>query len=369
MNTVNLAQLLDNYYEKYAFLNSGGRDEYFKLKAVQCFKNQWDSEATDFVQMFKEAIKESANLIDGSAMHPTSGIIALAQRPELTGTIKEAFAGLFADDGGDIDKRQDKIENFNEIINKLLDEYEPGKWSFRQDFRTALCFVNLISPDDNYFYKATQSRAFMDCVEHPDFGYGKDFSLKKYYKMCDWLVSQIEERPGLIEAQKEMIKESKGSMYPDLKHHILAFDIIYCAVTYNLYSGINIVKIPAKQKKYLDLINELRDTLARQTIGLNELLADRAQYDEISLEGLPVVSKAFGPGFIVSQHDNLFTAKFGDVEKKFVMPQSFASGVLKTDDEIMQFITKMIELDNRITTQKSDILQTKLELKKYVVDK
>ncbi|MBR6940755.1 MAG: hypothetical protein IKH65_08115, partial [Clostridia bacterium] len=82
MNNINLNQLLDNYYENYEYINNGGRDEYFKWQAVQCFQNNWNPDSADFVQMFKESIKESSNLIDGSTMHPTSGIVTLAQKPE-----------------------------------------------------------------------------------------------------------------------------------------------------------------------------------------------------------------------------------------------------------------------------------------------
>ena len=368
MNTVNLNQLLDNYYENYEYINNGGRDEYFKLQAVQCFQNNWNPDSADFVQMFKVAIKESSTLIDGSTMHPTSGIVALAQRPELVETIRSAFIELFDDDGGDLSKRQNKIESFMDTVNKLLDEYEPGKWSIRQDFRTVLCYLNMRYPDNNYFYKSTQSRAFMDCVEHPDFGQGQDFSLEKYYKMCDWLVEQIKERTELIKAHDDMIKESNGSMYADESLHILAFDIIYCAVTYNLYKGINIVKLPAKQKKFLEQINEIKDNIAECEQKLVELLNERSQYDEIPLEGLSVESKAFGTGIITSQSGTTFTAEFDGAEKKFAVPVSFKSGVLRMDDEIMQHISKMNELDAETKQIKGQIKELEKNLKKYIAE-
>lgn len=368
MNNINLNQLLDNYYENYDYINNGGRDEYFKLQAVQCFQKNWNPDAADFVQMFKDAIKESSTLIDGSTMHPTSGIVALSQRPELVETMRNAFIELFDDDGGDLSKRQNKIESFMDTVNKLLDEYEPGKWSIRQEFRTVLCYLNMKDPDNNYFYKSTQSRAFMDCVEHPDFGQGHDFSLEKYYKMCDWLVEKIKEMPELIKSHDDMIKESNGSMYADESLHILAFDIIYCAVTYNLYKGINIVKLPAKQKKFLEQINEIKDNIAESEQKLGELLNERAQYDEIPLEGLPVESKAFGTGIITSQNGTIFIVDFGGAEKKFVVPESFKSGVLKMDDEIMRYITRMIELEAETRQIKGQIKELEKNLKKYIAE-
>ena len=368
MNTVNLNQLLDNYFENYEYINNGGRDEFFKMQAVQCFRKHWNDDNPDFAGMFKNAVKESSVLIDGSTMHPTSGIAALAQRPELTGAVRDAFTALFSDDGGDLSKRQNKIEIFVDTINRMLDEYEPGKWSIKQDFRTALCYLNMKYPDDNYFYKSTQSRAFMDCVEFPDFGQGKDFSLEKYYKMCDWLVSQIKERPELIEAHDKMIEEKGDRLYPDKSLHILAFDVIYCAVTYNLYNGINIVKLPAKQKKFLEQINEIKDNIAESERKLGGLLIERAQYDDISLQGLPVESKAFGPGVITAQEGSYFTAEFGGEEKMFAVPQSFISGALTTDDEIMQYIMKMIELDGETKLIRGQIKELGLKLKKYIAE-
>lgn len=367
MNTVNLNQLLDNYYENYEYVNNGGRDEYFKYKAVRCFQENWDITASDFASMFKKAVKESSVLIDGSTMHPTSGIISLAQRPELTEKIRNAFNELFEDDRGEVSVRQNRIEIFVDNINKLLSEYEPGKWSVRQDFRTALCYLNMIHPDGNYFYKSTQSRAFMDCVEFPDFGQGAGFNLEKYYKMCDWLVSKIKERPELIKVHDEMIKEKGPDMYPDERLHILAFDIIYCAVTYNLYNGIKIVKLPAKHKKFLEQINEIKDDIEENKRKLGELLIERTQYDEIPLEGLTVESMAFGTGIITAQNGALFSAKFGNTEKRFAVPASFKSGVLKMDDEIMQYITRMIEIDDKVEQLKGRIKELQSSLKKYII--
>ncbi|MCR5523770.1 MAG: hypothetical protein K6F64_09085, partial [Clostridia bacterium] len=230
------------------------------------------------------------------------------------------------------------------------------------------CYLNMKDPDNNYFYKSTQSREFMYCVQYPDFGQGHDFSLVKYYKMCDWLVYQIKERPELIKAHDDMIKESNGSMYADESLHILAFDIIYCAVTYNLYKGINIVKLPAKQKKFLEQINEIKDNIAECEQKLGELLNERAQYDEIPLEGLSVESKAFGTGIITSQSGTTFTAEFDGAEKKFAVPVSFKSGVLKMDDEIMQHISKMNELDAETKQIKGQIKELEKNLKKYIAE-
>ena len=109
--------------------------------------------------------------------------------------------------------------------------------------------------------------------------------------------------------------------------------------------------------------------IAENERELGELLIERAQYDDISLEGLPVESKAFGSGVITAQDGILFTAQFGSEEKKFAVPQSFKSGALKMDDEIMRYIEKMIELDIKAEKIKSKIKELYFRLNIYISDK
>ena len=112
--------------------------------------------------MFKESVSKTSNLINNHIVPPANGIIKLAERPEVAEEIRSSFRELFyTDDSGNIDQRQDRIERFSDSVNVLLDKYEPGKWKYRQDFRSVLFYLNLFAPGENYLYKATQAREFM----------------------------------------------------------------------------------------------------------------------------------------------------------------------------------------------------------------
>ena len=106
-----LDKVVKNYLEKFNIINDKTNEEYYKWEAVKHFQENWDIDASDFASMFKEATKETYNLINNRIVQPTSGIVKLAERPELTEIVRQMFKDLLADDNGDIDKRQAKSYN------------------------------------------------------------------------------------------------------------------------------------------------------------------------------------------------------------------------------------------------------------------
>ena len=365
MNNAHLNRLIDNYLKNFNTINDDNNQEYYKWEAFKHFKDIWDIEAEDFAGMFKEAVSKTSNLINNHIVQPANGIIKLAERTELTEEIRTLFRTLFyTDDGGDINKRQDRIEEFADSINDLLDKYEPGKWKYRQDLRSVLFYVNLFAPDKNYLFKATQAREFMYCVEYgDDFGTGQDFHLSKYYRMCDWLVEQIKSIPDLIKAHRDRITEK---MYSEDDYHILAFDIIYSGVVYNLYHGINIyrpTKANAKEREEKARIEAAESELKELTGELEELLSERAAYDDFSAVGLKIEHRMFGSGTISSQQGGYITVSFPVGDKKFMLPTSFTAGFLRTNDaEITELLSTMSELDERISNVRAGIREIQRRL-------
>lgn len=364
MNRTNLERLLSNYIENFDFINNETNAEYYKWEAIKHFQDNWDIDAPDFAAMFKESVKASYNLINNRIVQPTNGIVKLAERSELTETIRQMFKDLLADDGGDIDKRQDKIYAFLEKADELLNTYYKGSWKYAQDMRTVIFYLSFLEPEKNYMFKATQAREFMYCVEYGnDFGSGENFSLRKYYEMCDELVAAIKDTPELVELHQRRLT---GTMWENDDYHILAYDIIYSAIVYNLYSNITIVKPnrnKTKAQNHEQAIQEKRDALNAELVSinenLNELLQSRANFDDFSAKGLEVSHKMFGTGIVVAHNGNMLSIKFGDQEKKFQMPQGFSNGFLKTEsEEIMEMFNEIAKIDAEIVkvkNQKSSI--------------
>ena len=359
MNRANLDQLISNYIENFDFINNETNMEYYKWEAIKHFQENWDIDAPDFASMFKESVKASYNLINNRIVQPTNGIVKLAERPELTETIRQMFKDLLADDGGDIDKRQDKIYAFLEKADELLNIHYKGSWKYAQDMRTVIFYLSFLEPEKNYMFKATQAREFMYCVEYGnDFGSGENFSLRKYYEMCDELVAAIKDTPELVELHQSRMTDS---MWENDDYHILAYDIIYSAIVYNLYSNITIVKPnrnKTKAQSHEQALQEKREALASELATVNEslnvLLQNRATYDDFSAKGLEVSHKMFGNGIVVAHNGNMLSIKFGEQEKKFQMPQGFSNGFLKTEsEEIMEMFNEIARIDAEIAKVKS----------------
>ncbi len=357
MNNEHLNELIGQYLKNFSLINDENQ-EYYKWEAVKHFQDHWDINADNFSEMFKESVSKTSNLINNHIVQPANGIVKLAERPELTEEIRGLFKELFyTEDSGNIDQRQDRIEHFSDAVNNLLDKYEPGKWKYRQELRSVLFYLNLFAPDKNYLYKATQAREFMYCVEYgDDFGSGMDFRLSKYYRMCDWLVEQIKTIPELVQAHKDRITET---MFDGDDFHILAFDIIYSGVVYNLYHGIDIyrpTKANSKKRAEKARIEAAEEKLSETTNELEKLLADRSMYDVFSAVGLKIHHRTFGDGTISVQDGNYITVTFPIGDKRFLLPTSFTTGFLKTDDEeVMNVLFAMSELDSKIEQARSKI--------------
>ena len=358
MNRKNLDELVQNYIKDFNFINNEDHAEYYKWEAVKTFQQNWDIDASDFATMFKEATSATDNLINNHVKQPVNGIIKLAENKELTEQVRELFRGLFyTEDNGIISYRQERIEIFVKQINALLAIHEPGKWKYEQDFRDSLAYLNLYAPSQNYWYKATQARAFMQCIEYEDdFGRGAEFNLETYYSMCDTLVSYIKASPELQKTHNERLT---GKMYRDDDWHILAFDLIYCALSYNLYKGIDILvptkpvsKKAAEQEKLLALQEEFQQAQTH----LFELEKERSLYDDLTAEGFELDHSVFGTGKVVRQDNKYLTVRFGNMEKRFLIPDSFKTGRLSfLDHEIEEAIAIMLDLDHQIAVVKEDL--------------
>lgn len=368
MNRDKLSKLISNYIANFDYINNEVNMEYYKWEAVKHFQNHWDIEATDFAAMFKEALRESSNLINNRFVQPTNGILKLAEKPELTEAVRQMFRDLLVDDGGNIDNRQNKIYAFLAKADELINIHFKGSWKYAQDMRTVIFYLCFIDPDNNYMFKATQAKEFMYCIEYGnDFGSGENFSLRKYYEMCDELVSAIKETSELLELHKGRMCDT---MWADNDYHILAYDIIYSAIVYNLYDNITIVK-PTKSKAQTheqqkqQKREELSALLKQVNNDLNSALQERTNYDEFSAKGLEVYHKVFGEGIVVEHNGDLIAIRFGKQVKKFQMPQGFSKGFLRTEStEIMEMFNTMAKLDDAVSKLKSqqEYLQRQLNL-------
>ena len=133
MNKEHLQLIFDQYISRFDELDDpNGNNEGYKWRAVSCFMENWDIDADDFASMFKSSMKDTSNLIDNATVQPIGGILLLLKHPEEIEFVRKCFRDLYADDGGNLEARQEKINRFIEQINPRIDRYATGSWKYPQ---------------------------------------------------------------------------------------------------------------------------------------------------------------------------------------------------------------------------------------------
>ena len=355
----NLNKLIEKYNESFDFVNNSEHAEYFKWQAVQCFQREWfskENEQLTFDKLLKAALSESAVLIDNSTTHPANGAIKLAEiEPE---KVEHLFRNLlFADDGGDLNARQDNIYQFMEDMEEIRKAEFPESWKYKQDDKhAAITYLALYKPEENYIYKYSVAEKFANYIEFGlDIGSGGSFSLSNYYKMCDEVVAALSEYPDLVKRHADFIDDT---CYKDESLHLLAFDIIYCASTYNFFNGMT--HQPKKDVLKAYKLERLAEAERREKeVKIAELLQKKeileneiADTKEMSLLGVKVLHKANGEGIIVQQDDSQRSkvqVEFAEktislvIDRKFRMRPTF-----EDDEEIVEMYTRYNEVWDEI---------------------
>lgn len=347
MNYENLHKLIERYEENIYYLNNAESDEKFKWHAVRRFQDAWfapDADALSFSELFHNAIKGSSILVNNGTVQPANGVVKLAEKApdEVEHLVRNV---LFADDNGDLDLRQDHMEEFLEGMEALLQRHYPASWKYRQDRHAASCYLAMFAPEQNYIYKYSPVEAFAQHVEFgKDIGSGASFKLAHYYELGDIVVAALREHPDLLRKHAELLDDT---YYKDDSLHLLAFDIIYCADTYGFFrdlthrpkkEAIKAYTIEQKQKAEEEARLAAIDEVDEQIRILENQLD---VYRSISLVGTQVQMRLLGTGVVVEQDINRVRVRFGDVEKQYFISKKYPMRPTFEDDaEIVEAMTE-----------------------------
>lgn len=360
MNRDNLSIIIGNYINHFETIKEG---ETYKWMAIQHFQSHWNIEADDFGDMFKNSVSATINMINNRFVSPTAGIIELAKHEN--DVVREMFINLFADDGGDLVCRQNRIDEFVSRSEELLQKYAAGKWKFRQDVRIAITYLCLRYPDENYLYKATSANLFAKYVDFGnDIGGGRNFKLANYYQMCDQIAETISQHQNLLQTNSTRLDETT---WPDSKYHLLASDIVYCASGYSLFGDI----IPPSRSKKTTHETSLRarkesidSEIAELKSELNVVREMKAKLGAINLLGEKIKHKKFGHGEIISHDKDIITIKFDDYIKKLGLPDAFSNKSLSADSsDVTNYFQQLEELVIEEKTLERSIILSEVELK------
>ena len=344
MNKAHLQQIFANYINNFEFINNNENREYYKWLIIKKFKTQMDKallvDKTDFPERLLKLKKLSGNMID-SYTQPFYGLSKFAEEePE---TVRAMFRDLYAEDGGDIRIKQEKILDFLRRSHALHDVYSPGSYLYNDDFHSVTGYMFLYDPDHNYLYKYTHAHKFADCVEfYDDWGYGESVKLDVYYRMCDQLVEYAKKDEALMKTDASRFTRGWGSgpedMHPDPEKHILAFDLIFCCgyEPYGLFKGITYTKPTSKEKQ---LWKERRsEALRRYKIWqeaktkYDTVLEAREYVRSVLQPGTEITHISYGNGSILENSESQIIVSFNSAGvKKMGQFVSVAKGLISID--------------------------------------
>lgn len=371
MNENHLQQIFENYIERFEEFNGGkinGPTEYYKWEMPIEFKSCMDralgaEDKEVFSGQMTAIAKLTRDFIDSGKTLPFAGLIRITDKE--WETVQEMFKELFANDNGDVDNCQRKIETFLMKSRRLEEKYKLSSL-YKNDYRAVTTYLFLYNPENNYIYKPTHAQNFQDCIEfYKDFGEGDHVNLKNYYCMCDQLVEAIKKNSAIQGTEKLRSLKFKKKPHPDIEKHILAYDIIYCCSAYNLFRGITFKHLTPKernvmlekQQKAQELFEKLKASQEKQRI----LDAAMNEIEKWFCVGKAVVYKGFGKGIpiedgiIIKKSEDSITVEFSDGSvKSFGLFAAIINGYVRPKEiENSSFVDAVEVLRNKSSIENS----------------
>lgn len=329
MNNKNMGQLLEHYRQNLNMMNDSNHDEIYKWDAVRYFQDNWDVDEDNFGTMFENAVSQGYSLTTMNGQ-PVEGIIESAKYDEET--VRNMFREFFAEDGGDLKIREEKLQDFIDQSEELRRQFAKDQWRYAQDYMSATAYLAMYSPDDNYLYHPEAVQRLSEYIEiGKDVGNGKNFSLIKYYHFCDQIRECIEEDKEILSLHHHFLRDSS---YPDHSRHILTYDFIRSLFTYQLYGDIVISKRAAREMKKEKDEQELKvERLEKDWAGCKEKYAqvvkEIEQMFQYEIQGMKVTHKKYGDGIITEQKEKRISVDFSGTSKAFLLPEAFSNGFLR----------------------------------------
>ena len=364
MNEKNLHELINRYEANFYTINNAENNEIFKWKTVKHFRDVWfsaEAATMPFSQMFHEARKEATYILDNSRVSPTSGVVKLAEvfPQEIESLFRDV---LFADDGGDIEKRQEGMDTFIAKFEELRQKEFSRCWKYKQERHAASCYLSFIAPEQNYIYRYSEAEEFAQYIEFgKDIGSGEDFHLDRYYEMCDIVVEALRQHTSLLEKHFKLI-EGNDQYYKDESLHLLVFDLMYCCRYMNFYNGLEHASKKASTKAYQ--LEQLREKEAQERAAkiaaveeqIHELQVELEQYEDVSLIGVEVTQSKEGVGTVISQNGNMIKVQFPATTKTYAIHRKYSQRPTFEDDaEIVEIFSDMADKTAQIESLRKSL--------------
>lgn len=265
INTEKLKVALASY--KKDFIPRQWNDEKYKWEAVKHFQDHWDIHASDFLNMFLEAIDKTANLLASMNFYPKGMIKGFIEAD--SEAVRAMFLNLYDETKG----LAERVEKFESDAEALRVKYDNGTWKQHyQNLNSISTYLWLRYPDKYYIYKYSECLAVAKELES-DFIPKRGVSSANLiggFNLYNEICTHIEKDKELIQMLKSVITDN---CYPDPAFKTLTIDVCF-------YISRSFSKKTVKETEEWFPVDYSPNISTEQWLAL---LADKTVFDENSL--------------------------------------------------------------------------------------
>ncbi len=215
-NKNQLKKSIEKYKE--SFIPLLWENEAFKWKAIKCFQDNWDVNASDFAETLAKSLAKSGKLLAATNTFPAKMIQNFAKAaPE---EVRAMFIALY-DESKDVVARIMEFKNKSEI---LLQKYGNGAGHHFQTENAISTYLWLRYPEKYYIYKFGEVKAIAEELDSKlTFKKGAYAeNLRNFYALYDAMCEEIRKDDELLALVDSQLDDS---CYPDKERRTLTVDV------------------------------------------------------------------------------------------------------------------------------------------------
>ena len=215
-DAVKLKEVLVQY--KQNFVSKQWGDEKYKWEAVKWFQDNWDVNASDFLEMLSKSLEKTFNLLASNNNFPKGMIVGFAKAaPE---EVRAMFIALF-DESQDVFERMNAFKMQSSI---LLEKYGNGAAQHYQYENAISTYLWLRYPDKYYIYKFGEVKTVASELES-DYRFKKGAyadNIRNFLKLYDEISVTLKEDTELVNLFQSQLTDT---CYPDPELKTLTIDV------------------------------------------------------------------------------------------------------------------------------------------------
>ena len=208
------------YKENFTERRLGKENEIYKWKAVKCFQDNWDIDATDFPTMLKASLAKTGNLLDSWQLFPKKMLEEFAGVH--TETMRDLFRALF-DENEDVIQR---VKAFEEGTENLLISFPKLKRTY-QNPNSISTYLWLRYPDKHYIYKSSIAKQVARVLFGIDFPKKISDRMPLVFSLYDAVREELSKDAELVAMSRDSLD---GDCYADETLKTLTID--FCRFVY-----------------------------------------------------------------------------------------------------------------------------------------